>query len=88
MTTAYLWDDDTSAAAEQGVTRVGFPLDHDFYRAASADVEAVVAYDSEWLLEALRRSGLRPKVVPGSWRRRVTLNPATFQDVIVSERAV
>lgn len=83
--TVYLWDDDVAARMEQGVTSVAFPVDHGHFRAACDDLEAVVAYDADRLLDQLQGPGLRlqGEVHTGWWTGRDPDECATYQDVVV-----
>lgn len=86
--TAYVWNADTAERSGRGQLQVPFPLDFDSYRTASDVLEAVVAYDEDYLIGHLTGSGLRQvgSIHTGSWTGRPEAACATFQDVVVLER--
>jgi SAM-dependent methyltransferase len=85
LATAFCWNSDVAERAARGEVQVSFPVEHGSYRTASDDLEAVVAYDEQDLLNRLQAGGLHlaGEIHRGSWvSKRESSNPS-FQDVIV-----
>jgi len=82
--TFFLLNDDSRAAIEAGRSGLAF-LDVD-QRVAILDEalpEEAVAYDDEWVFEALRTNGLTfDGEHPGSWSGR--REPVSFQDIVIA----
>jgi SAM-dependent methyltransferase len=82
--TFFLLDETTRALIEEGRSGLAFLDVHE--RVAILDEELpeeAVAYDDEWVFEALRSNGLELSAQhPGSWSGRD--DPVSFQDIVIA----
>ena len=82
--TFFVLDDASRALIAEGKAGLAFLDSHERVAILDEDLpEEAVAYDDEWLFDALRSSGLELAAQhPGSWSGRE--EPVSFQDIVVA----